>query len=187
MKILCEISVRHVHLSDAHLKVLFGKDAKLGIVRELSQPGQYLSDKKVDLVGAKRVIEGVSVLGPTRPQSQVEISRSDCFVLGLRDVPVRQSGDLKATPGLVLRAGDKAVEISEGVIVAKRHIHVDPKTAQMNNLSDGQIVSIKVGGERGGILEGVVVRVHANFAPSVHLDSDEGNALGTGNEVEIVV
>ena len=186
MKILCEISVRHVHLSEGDLKALFGADANLAVVRELSQPGQYLSDKKVDLVGPKRVIEGVAVLGPLRKQSQVEISRSDCFVLGAKDVPLRQSGDVSGTPGIVLRAGEREVALSEGLIVAKRHVHLDPKTAELNGFSDGQIVKLKIGGERGGVLAETVVRVHESFAPAVHLDSDEGNALGVSVEVEII-
>lgn len=186
MKILSEVSVRHVHLSKADFKILFGKDAEFINLRELSQPGQYLTDKKVDLVGPKRTLEGVSVLGPVRPQSQVEISRSDCFVLGLKDVPVRQSGDLKESAGIVMRAGGKEVVLSEGVIVAKRHVHVYPESAKKNQLTDGQIVSIKVDGERGGILAGVVVRTGVGHADAVHLDSDEGNALGIGKEVEII-
>lgn len=185
MKVLCEISVRHVHLSEGDFRALFGK-AEFTNLKNLSQPGQFLSDKKVDLVGPKRVIEAVSVLGPVRAQSQVEISKTDCFTLGLKNVPVRQSGDLKGSPGLVMRAGDKEITLSEGVIIAKRHVHLDSKTAADHKFVDGQIVGIKIGGERGGILHDTVVRVHKNFAPAIHLDSDEGNALGAGNEAEIV-
>jgi putative phosphotransacetylase len=174
-----------VHLSAEDYRTLFG-DAEFTNVRELSQPGQFLSDKKVDIVGPKRTIEGVSVLGPARPQSQVEISRSDCFALGLRDVPVRQSGDLKGTPGITLRVGDKQVVLSEGVIVMMRHVHLDTRTAAENGFVDKQIVSIKIGGARGGILAETIVRVHDSFGPAVHLDSDEGNAMGVGNEVEII-
>lgn len=186
MKILCEVSVRHVHLSEADLKSLFGKDAELTVVRKISQPGQFLSDKKVDLVGPKRTIEGVSVLGPIRKETQVEISRTDCFTLGMKDVPVRGSGDLKGTPGMVVRAGGKSVELKNGVIVIQRHVHIDPETAKKNGFTDGQIVSIKVAGERGGILANTTVRTGAGHLNAVHLDSDEGNAFGAGNEAEII-
>ena len=188
MRILCEVSVRHVHLSETDLKTLFGKDATLEIVKTISQPGQYLSDKKVDLVGPKRTIERVSVLGPTRPETQVEISRSDCFTLGMKDVPVRGSGDLKGTPGMTIRAGDKAVELGHGVIVIQRHVHIDPETATKHGFTDGQVVSLKIEGERGGVLAGVTVRTGKGHFNAVHLDSDEGNALGAkcGGEAEII-
>jgi putative phosphotransacetylase len=186
MKILCEVSVRHVHLSEEHLKALFGETAKLEVVKTISQPGQYLSDKKVDLIGPKRTIERVSVLGPTRPDTQVEISRSDCFTLGMKDVLVRGSGDLKGTCGMTIRAGDKTVELDKGVIVIQRHVHIDPETAAKHGFTDGQIVSLKIEGERGGILAGVTVRTGKGHFNAVHLDSDEGNALGAGNEAIII-
>jgi len=186
MKILCEVSVRHVHLSETHLKELFGKDATLGVVKTISQPGQYLSDKKIDLMGPKRTIERVSVLGPTRPDTQVEISKSDCFTLGLKDIPIRGSGDLKGTPGMTIRAGDKTVDLDKGVIVIQRHVHIDPETASKHGFSDGEVVSLKIDSERGGILSGVVVRTGKGHFNAVHLDSDEGNALGVGSEAEII-
>lgn len=188
MKILCEVSVRHIHLSEADLKALFGKDAELVVVKAISQPGQFLSDKKVDLIGPKRTIERVSVLGPTRPETQVEISRSDCFTLGMKDVPVRGSGDLKGTPGMAIRAGDKTVELGHGVIVIQRHVHIDPETATKHGFKDGEVVELKIDGERGGILAGVTVRTGKGHFNAVHLDSDEGNALGAicGGEAEII-
>jgi len=177
MKILCEVSVRHIHLSEADLKTLFGKDAKLEVVRKISQPGQFLSDKRVDLVGPKRTIENVSVLGPIRPDTQVEVSRTDCFTLGLKDVPVRLSGDVKGTPGIIIRAGDKTLDLKSGVIVSQRHVHIDQATAQKNGFVNGQVVSVKVESDRGGTLEGVIVRTGPSHANAIHLDSDEGNAL----------
>jgi len=186
MKILCEVSVRHVHLSEADLKALFGEDATLEVVKTISQPGQYLSDKKVDLVGPKRTIERVSVLGPTRPETQVEISRSDCFTLGMKDIPIRGSGDLKGTPGMMIRAGDKTVDLKSGVIIIQRHVHIDPESAAKHGFTDGQVVSLKIEGERGGILANVTVRTGKGHFNAVHLDSDEGNALGCGCEVEII-
>jgi putative phosphotransacetylase len=187
MKILCEVSVRHAHLSEEHLKALFGETAKLEVVKTISQPGQYLSDKKIDLIGPKRTIERVSVLGPTRPETQVEISRSDCFTLGMKDVLVRGSGDLKGTCGMTIRAGDKTVELDKGVIVIARHVHIDPETASKHGFVDGQVVNIKIDGERGGILAGAVVRTGKGHLDAVHIDSDEGNALGAGAECEILV
>jgi len=185
MKVLCEISVRHVHLSENDFVALYGKGAKLDVVRDLSQPGQFLSAQKVDLVGPKRVIEGVSILGPFREQSQVEISRTDCFTLGIKDVCVRQSGKLDGTPGVTLRHGDKTVALSSGVIIAQRHVHIDPKTAEQHGFTDNEIVDLVFDGERGGVLHNAVLRVHKNFANSAHVDSDEGNALACGNLVEI--
>jgi len=188
MKILCEVSVKHVHLSEKDFKALFGENAVCERVRDLSQPGQYLSCQKVDLVGPKRAITGVSVLGPTRSQTQVELSRSDCFVLGLKDVPVRESGKLHGTPGITIRAGENEVVLSEGVIVMQRHVHMDTKTAGDNGFVDKQIVSLRVGGDRGGVLHNTIVRVNKDYAPAAHLDSDEGNALNAcGQEVEIIV
>lgn len=185
MKIPCELSVRHVHISEQHAQVLFG--GELGFVRELSQPGQFLSDKRVDLVTPKATIKGVAVLAPYRKQTQVEISRSDCFTLGLKNVPVRQSGDLENTPGIILRSQLGEVTIDSGVVVAQRHIHMTPKVADEKNLVDNQIVSLRFGGKRGGTLENVVVRVDENYAPMAHIDSDEANALGfVGGECEIV-
>jgi putative phosphotransacetylase len=186
MKILCEVSVRHAHLSEADLKALFGKDATLEVVKIISQPGQYLSDKKIDLIGPKRTIERVSVLGPTRPETQVEISTSDCFTLGLKDIPVRGSGDLKGTPGMKIRAGDKTLDLEKGVIIIQRHVHIDPETAEKHGFKDGDVVSLKIEGERGGVLSGVTVRTGKGHFNAVHLDSDEGNALGVGCEAEII-
>ncbi|MCL2569665.1 MAG: phosphate propanoyltransferase [Firmicutes bacterium] len=187
MKILCEISVRHVHISKEHVEILFGKGHQLKFVRELSQPGQFLASERVELVTAKSTIKNVAVLGPERTQTQVEISRTDCFALGLKNVPVRQSGNLVDSPAIILRTEKGEVKIDSGVIVAQRHIHMDTKTAKDNGFKDGQIISVKFGGSRGGTLNNTVVRVHDNFAPAVHIDSDEGNALGfCSGEVEIL-
>ena len=186
MKVLCEVSVRHVHLTKQDFQDLFGKGAKLEVVRSLSQRGQFLSDKKVDLVGPKRVIEGVSILGPLRERNQIELARTDCFALGLKNVPVCISGQLDESVGITLRVGGKEKTINKGVIVAKRHVHLDPKTADLQGLKNGQVVGIKVDGERGGLLGEAVVRVHDEYTPAVHIDTDEGNALGVGNEVTII-
>jgi len=189
MKILCEVSARHVHLSQEHLETLFGKEATLEEVKALSQPGQYLADKRVDLVTEKTTMKNVAVLGPTRAQTQIEISRTDSFALGIKGVPVRQSGDLAGTPGVILQNGDKQVKLDSGIIVGQRHIHVDTEFAKENNLADNQIVSIEIEGDRGGILKNAVVRVNPNFAPAIHIDTDEANALGFAGcgEAKIIV
>ena len=187
MKILCEVSVRHVHLSKADLEALFGEGFELEHVRDLSQPGQYLSAQKVDIVGPKRTMTGVSILGPTRPETQVEISRTDCFALGIKNVPVRQSGVLAGSPGIVLQNGDKTVTLTHGVVVPQRHVHMHPDTAKKEGFEDGDLVNVVFDTERGGILSNTVVRVSDKFADAVHLDSDEGNALAhvCGTQVEI--
>jgi len=178
MKILCEVSARHVHLSREHLEQLFGKDAKLNILKEVTQPGQFLSDKRVDLVTPKTTFKNVAILGPVRSKTQVEISRTDSFALGLKDVPLRQSGDLDNTPGITLRSGETEIIIEKGVIIARRHAHLDIETSKKYNITDKQIVSIKFDGERGGTLTNVLARVSGNCSNAIHIDTDEANALG---------
>ena len=185
MKVLCEVSVRHVHLTQTDLEILFGKGAKLEFERALSQPGQFLSKQRVTLIGPKREIENVAILGPVRSASQVEIARTDAFTLGIKDVPLRQSGDVAGTPGIVLKNGSKTIGLTQGVIVAKRHVHFDTKTAHENGFYDGEIVNIILGGERGGVFNKTVVRVHDNFAPAIHIDSDEGNAMFAETQAEV--
>ena len=187
MKILCEVSVRHVHLSVKDVEALFGKGAKLEFVRGLSQPNQFVAAQKVDIVGPKRTIEGVAVLGPARSETQVEISRTDCFTLGIKEVPVRQSGLLDGTPGITLKSGDKSIMLEKGVIVMQRHVHLDPASAKKNGLKDGQLVDLVIAGDRGGVLSNTVVRISESYAPAVHIDSDEGNAMASSNEVIIRV
>ena len=178
MEILCEVSVRHVHLSKKDLETLFGKKAELEIVRPLSQPGQFLSNQRVSLVGPKNTIEGVAVLGPTRKETQVEISRTDVYTLGLKDVPLRQSGDIEGAPMVNIVVGDNKIE--GHAIVAKRHVHLDPATAKREDLRDGELVKVSVNGERSVIFNNVVVRVNECYMPAVHLDADEGNAAAAG-------
>ena len=187
MKIKCEVSVRHVHLSQKDLESLFGAGAELEFVRELSQPGQFLSAQKVDLIGPKRSILGVSVLGPCRAETQVEISRTDCFTLGIKDVPVRQSGMLQGSPGIILKNGDNQVQLTHGVVVAQRHVHMHTDTAKKEGFVDGDMAELVIEGERGGVLSNAVVRVNPSFGDSVHLDSDEGNGLGFKCGTEITI
>ena len=188
MKILVETSARHVHVTQEALEILFGKDAELTNKKDLSQPGQFLCYEKVTVVGPKGELT-CSILGPVRPACQVEVSMTDARKLGIA-APVRESGDVANTPGCKLIGPKGEVEIAEGVIAAKRHIHFDTKTAEDNGFKDKQIVSVAVGGEGRKLVFGdVVVRVSPRFAPAMHIDTDEANAAAiTGNtEGEIIV
>jgi putative phosphotransacetylase len=180
-KVLVETSARHVHVSEATLKVLFGENAELTVKKMLSQPGQYASEQRVDLVGPKKTIAGVSILGPCRKSDQVEVSATDARTLGVA-IAVRESGDVKGTPGIILRGPAGEVEISEGVIVAKRHIHATPEDALAMGVQDKQIVSVKVTNDVRSIVFGdVVVRVSPSFKLAMHIDTDEANAGLVGN------
>ena len=187
MKVLVETSARHVHLSEEVFKVLFGEDAKLTIKKELSQPGQYACNERINVIGPKKALNGVSILGPFRKDTQVELSATDARSIGL-DIAIKESGDIKGTPGCVLEGPCGKVEIKEGVIVAKRHIHMTTKDAAEFGLVDKQIVSVKVeNGVRSTVFGDVVVRVRDDFALAMHIDTDESNAAfvapGTMGEI----
>lgn len=182
-KILVETSARHVHLSEADMETLLGKGQTLTVKKMLSQPGQFASNERITLVGPKNSIANVLILGPVRPATQVEISLTDARSLGI-SVPVRESGDIKGSAGLKLVGPAGEIEITEGAIVAKRHIHLDPATAEELGVTDKQIVSAKVDTDGRSLIFGdVVVRVNANFAPAVHIDTDEANAAGCSGEI----
>ena len=182
------LSNKHVHLSKEHIDILFGKGHELTPIKDLSQPGQFACDEKVDLVGPKRIIKGVRILGPARKESQVEISLSDAFTLGLKDVPVRDSGKLDGTPGIKLIGPCGEVELKKGVIVAARHIHLHTSDAEKYGLKDKDIVKVKVGGPRGVVFENVLIRVNDAYALDMHVDVEEGNAAGlaNGDMVEVI-
>ncbi len=179
--VMVETSARHLHVSQDVLEKLFGEGAELTKKKDLSQPGQFACEEKVTVVGAKGEFK-MTILGPVRKDSQVELSLSDARKIGI-PAPVRESGDIEGTPGCKLIGPKGEVEISKGVIAAKRHIHLDPKTAEEFGVQDKQIVSLKINGtERALIFGDVVIRVSPNFAPAAHLDTDEANAAGlTGN------
>ena len=179
--VMVETSARHLHVSQDVLEKLFGEGAELTKKKDLSQPGQFACEEKVTVVGAKGEFK-MTILGPVRKDSQVELSLSDARKIGIA-APVRESGDIEGTPGCKLIGPKGEVEISKGVIAAKRHIHLDPKTAEEFGVQDKQIVSLKINGtERALIFGDVVIRVSPNFAPAAHLDTDEANAAGlTGN------
>lgn len=175
-KVLVETSARHAHITQETLEVLFGKGAQLTVKKELSQPGQYASEQRITVVGPKKSIAGVSILGPCRKVDQVELSATDARSIGL-PVVVRESGDVAGTPGCKLVGPCGEVEISEGVIVAKRHIHFTPEEAAEANVSDKEVVMVKVTTpDRSLIFGDVVVRVHPNFKAAMHIDTDESNA-----------
>lgn len=185
---LIETSARHVHLSEEDFKVLFGEEATLTIKKELSQPGQYACEERVTIVGPKKELAGVSILGPFRPRSQVEVSATDARSIGL-PIAIRESGDIAGTPGCILRGPKGEVELLHGVIVAKRHIHCTPEDAVELNVEDKEVVSVKVNSNGRSLIFGdVVVRVNPNFALAMHIDTDESNAgyVAPGTMGEIV-
>ncbi|OZV12393.1 propanediol utilization protein [Tissierella sp. P1] len=181
------LSNKHIHLSQKDLDILFGEGYQLTKMKDLSQPGQYACDEKVDVVGPKGILKGVRILGPVRSNTQFELSISDAFALGVKPM-VRNSGDIKGTPGAKLIGPKGEVEISEGIIVAARHIHMHTSDGEEFGVADKDIVSIKVGGERGLVFNNVLVRVSEDFALEMHVDVEEGNASGikNGDLVELV-
>ena len=182
-KVIVETSARHIHLSKEHVDILFGAGHALTNKKDLSQPGQFACEEKVELVGAKGSLK-VSVLGPERKSTQVELSYTDARTLGLKSVPVRESGDIAGTPGLKLVGPCGEVTLEEGVIIAKRHIHMTPADAEAYGLSDKQVVSVKVDTNGRSLVFGdVVVRVNPTFALAMHIDTDECNAAGAFGEV----
>lgn len=175
-KILVETSARHVHLTEEHIEILFGKGATLTHKKDLSQPGQFACEERVTIVGPKKSIPNVIILGPARTASQVEVSLTDARTLGC-DAPVRESGDIAGSGACKLVGPCGEVELSEGVIAAKRHIHLTPADAEKFGVSDKEIVSLKVEGNGRSLIFGdVVCRVSPKFAAAAHIDTDESNA-----------
>ncbi|HBR29506.1 MAG TPA: propanediol utilization protein [Firmicutes bacterium] len=187
IKVPVGVSNRHVHLTQADLETLFGTGYNLTIKKDLSQPGQFAAEETVDLIGPKRSIPKVRILGPVRSQTQVEISLTDSFTLGV-NTPVRDSGNLKDTPGLIIEGPKGRIEIKEGVIVAQRHLHLHDSEAETLELKDQDYIQVKVEGKRGLVFGQVLVRVSPNFKKDLHLDIDEANAAGlkTGDLVTII-
>ena len=176
-QILVETSARHVHLTREHIEVLFGKGYELTVKKMLSQPGQFASNERVEVVGPKKSIPGVSILGPARSADQVEVSFTDARTLGL-SAPVRESGDIAGSAPCKLVGPCGELELSEGVIVAKRHIHLTPEDAAEYGVEDKQIVSVAIdsGLGRKTVFDDVVVRVSKSYAAAMHIDTDEANA-----------
>lgn len=186
MNILVETSARHVHVTKETLEALFGKGYELTVKKELSQPGQFASGERVTVVGPKRELANVSILGPTRNADQVELSLTDARSIGIA-APVRESGDIAGTPGCKLVGPAGEVELDTGVIAAKRHIHMTPEAAAQAGVTDKEIVKVAVAnGERRLVFDDVVIRVSASFSPAMHIDTDESNACGGASEGEIL-
>lgn len=174
------VSNRHVHLTQEDLETLFGTGYQLTVKKELSQPGQFAAEETVNLIGPKRSIPNVRILGPVRPQTQVEISLTDSFTLGVT-APVRDSGNLKDTPGIIIEGPKGRIEIKEGVIVAQRHLHLHDSEAEELGLKDQDYIQVKADGIRGLIFDQVLVRVGPKYKKDLHLDIDEANAAGLKN------
>ena len=182
-KVIVETSARHVHVTTEVLEALFGKGYELTVKKELSQPGQFASNERVDVIGPKRELKNVSILGPVRSATQVELALTDARSIGIA-APVRESGDIDGTPGCILRGPAGEVEIKEGVIAAKRHIHATPADAEALGVENGQIVNVKIDTDGRSLVFGdVVVRVSDTYALAMHIDTDESNAAGCGREV----
>ncbi len=183
MTIMVETSARHVHVTRQHLEALFGAGHELTVKKELSQPGQYASEEKVTVVGPRGEMK-MSILGPVRSATQVEVSLTDARALGLNP-PVRESGDIKGSAPCKLVGPAGEVEIPEGVIVAKRHIHMRPDDAERFGVEDKQVVSVKLNTEGRSLVFGdTVVRVRPDFALAMHIDTDEANAAGARGNVD---
>ncbi|MBO1300592.1 MULTISPECIES: phosphate propanoyltransferase [unclassified Enterococcus] len=180
------ISNRHVHLAQGDVDKLFGRGYQLTKLKDLSQPGQYACKEQIMLAGPKGVIQKVRILGPVRNQSQVEILQSDSFKLGIK-APLRLSGDLAGSAGATLIGPNGSVELQEGVIVAKRHIHMLPEQARRFGVTDGEEVTINFAGPRGGSLHHVVIRAVENSGLECHIDTEEANALGVTPNTKIVI
>ena len=186
---IVETSARHIHVTQEHLEILFGKGHELTKKKDLSQPGQFACEERVTIVGPKKELAGVSILGPVRPETQVELSATDARSIGIA-APIRESADIAGSGACKVIGPCGEIEISEGVIVAKRHIHLTPADAEELGVVDKQIVWVKVATpERSAILGDVVCRVSPNYARAMHIDTDESNAIGAGRELfgEIVV
>ena len=183
-KFIVETSARHVHLTQEHLEALFGKGATLTHKKDLSQPGQFACEERVTIVGPKRELAGVSILGPVRPATQVELCATDARSIGV-EAPIRESGDIAGSGACKIIGPKGEVEINEGVIVAKRHIHLTPADAEELGVQDKDIVWVKLNTEgRKAILGDVVVRVSEKFARAMHIDTDESNAVSAPRTLE---
>ena len=177
-KVMVEVSARHIHLSKEHLEILFGKGYELTPKKDLSQPGQFACEERVKVVGSKKELAGVSILGPVRPETQVELSLTDARSIGVA-APIRESGDVKGSGSCKLVGPCGEVELAEGVIAAKRHIHFTPEDGEAFGVTDNQVVSVKVETEGRSLVFGdVVVRISPKYAAAMHIDTDEANAAG---------
>lgn len=177
-KFIVETSARHVHVSREDLDILFGEGFELTVKKELSQPGQYVTNERVAVVGEKNQFPAVSILGPVRKATQVEISATDARTIGVK-APVRESGDIAGSGSCKIVGPKGEIEIKEGVIVAKRHIHMTTADAAKFGVADKDVVNVKIDSDGRSLVFGdVVVRVNDSFALAMHIDTDESNACG---------
>ncbi|WP_251442834.1 phosphate propanoyltransferase [Veillonella intestinalis] len=176
-KFIIEGSGRHIHLSQNDVDRLFGEGYQLTKVKDLSQPGQYVCQERVNLVGPKGMFTNVVILGPVREQSQVEVSLTDARTLGIK-APVRESGDLKGSAGIIIVNKERHISLTEGCIVAKRHVHVAEDDAKILGVRNGQIVKVRTNTARPLIFDDVVIRVSPKYHTYMHIDFDEANACG---------
>jgi putative phosphotransacetylase len=186
--LVVSVSARHAHLSDADVETLFGQGDKLTVMKDLYQDGYYAAEETVMIVGPKRrMLPTVRILGPTRPESQVELAYTDGISLGL-DVPVRPSGKIEGTPGCVMVGPEGVVELKNGVIRAERHVHMGPSDAEYYGVKDNDLMSLRVYSSCPTIFENLLVRVGKKIKLEVHIDTDEGNAcdIDHAKKVELI-
>lgn len=181
------ISVRHVHLTRGDIDRLFGYGWQLTSKKALSQPGQFACEECVDVIGPKGTLSKVRVLGPERSHTQIELAQTDCRTIGVK-APLRGSGDVAGTPGITLRGPKGEISVPEGVIIAERHIHMTPADAARFGVKDGDKVSVRIDGEKPGIMGGVTIRVSDKYVLDMHVDTDDGNAflLSQGQQLTVL-
>jgi len=182
------ISNRHIHLTQGDFDILFGPDAALTRVKDLTQPGEFAAKEKVIVAGAKGCLEGVRIIGPLRKKTQIEISLTDSYKLGIMP-PVRDSGDVEGSPGITVVGPQGTVVLKQGAILAARHIHLNTTEAEELGVKNGQRVRIDIQGERGVIFKNVLLRVGPKYARELHLDTDEANSalLKNGDLVKVLI
>lgn len=180
------VSNKHIHLSKEHLEILFGPDYRLTEKKALGQPGQYAAEETVTVRGPKGEFKNVRILGPVRPKTQLEISKTDSFKLGVKS-PIKESGDLTGSPGLELIGPKGKVKLEEGTIVALRHIHMTPEEARKMEVKDGDFVDVKVYGQRSATMSNVLIRVSDKYSLEMHVDTDEANAMGLKNKDQVIL
>lgn len=185
-KIPIGVSNRHVHVSQEDLETLFGQGYQLTKKSDLKQPGQYACNETVTIRGPKGEFDRVRILGPVRPQSQIEIAKTDSFRLGVRP-PIRESGDLNGSPGLEMIGPSGTVSLPQGAIVALRHIHMRPEQAAALGVKDKDLVEVETFGERSGVFGDVLIRVSENFQMEMHVDVDEANACSLSNNDYVII
>jgi putative phosphotransacetylase len=180
-KVLINLSNRHMHLSREDVEALFGPGHQLTKLKDLLQPGQFACEELVTIKGPKGAIANVRILGPERKETQCEILSSDVFKLGVPGCPVRESGKLDGSTPFVIEGPKGSVKKDKGLIIAKRHVHFDPASAEAFGVKDNELVDLRVDGERGAVFLNVICRVNPAYALECHLDFDEGNAVGIGS------